>query len=93
MAEAARKTQLANGIRIITRRMPHVRSVSMGVWVNAGARDEAPSENGLSHLIEHMIFKGTERRSAYDIAKEFDAIGGNSNAFTSLENTCYQRSA
>jgi len=89
MTEAARKTQLANGVRILTRRMPHVRSVSMGVWVNAGARDEAPAENGLSHLIEHMIFKGTERRSAYDIAKELDAIGGNSNAFTSLENTCY----
>jgi len=68
--------------------MPHVRSVSMGVWVDVGARDESPSENGLSHLIEHMIFKGTRRRSAYDIAKEFDAIGGHTNAFTSFETTC-----
>ena len=89
MAEAIFKTTLSNGVRILTQRMPYVRSVSMGVWVNVGARDENLSENGLSHLIEHMIFKGTERRSAYDIAKEFDAIGGNTNAFTSLENTCY----
>ncbi len=69
--------------------MPHVRSVSMGVWVDVGARDESTVENGLSHLIEHMIFKGTRRRSAYDIAKEFDAIGGHTNAFTSFETTCY----
>jgi len=61
----------------------------MGVWVDVGARDESHSENGLSHLIEHMIFKGTRRRSAYDIAKEFDAIGGHTNAFTSFETTCY----
>ena len=80
---------LDNGVRILTRSMPHVRSVSMGVWVNAGARDETAAENGLSHLIEHMIFKGTRRRSAYQIAKEFDAIGGQTNAFTSMENTCY----
>ena len=89
MAEAVHKTTLPNGVRVLTKRMPYLRSVSMGVWVNVGARDENPSENGLSHLIEHMIFKGTERRTAYDIAKEFDAIGGNTNAFTSLENTCY----
>jgi predicted Zn-dependent peptidase len=61
----------------------------MGVWVDVGARDESAAENGLSHLIEHMIFKGTRRRSAYDIAKEFDAIGGHTNAFTSFETTCY----
>ena len=83
------KTALDNGVRILTKKMPHVRSVSMGVWLDAGARDESVEENGLSHLIEHMIFKGTRKRSAYQIAKEFDAIGGNSNAFTSLENTCY----
>jgi len=83
------KTTLGNGIRILTKSMPHVRSISMGVWVNAGARDESPSESGLSHLIEHMIFKGTERRSAFQIAKEFDAIGGHANAFTAMENTCY----
>jgi len=83
------KTVLKNGIRILTRKMPHTRSVSMGVWVNAGARDENPAENGLSHFIEHMIFKGTRQRSAYQIAKEFDAIGGHTNAFTTMENTCY----
>jgi predicted Zn-dependent peptidase len=69
--------------------MAHVRSVSMGVWVDVGARDESEHQSGLSHFIEHMIFKGTARRSAYQIAKEFDAIGGHTNAFTSMENTCY----
>ncbi len=83
------KTVLDNGVRILTRDIPHVHSVSMGVWVNVGARDETPSENGLSHLIEHMIFKGTARRNAFDIARVFDAIGGQGNAFTSIENTCY----
>jgi predicted Zn-dependent peptidase len=83
------KTVLKNGIRILTRKMPHIRSVSMGVWVNVGARDENPAESGLSHFIEHMIFKGTRQRSAYQIAKEFDAIGGQTNAFTTMENTCY----
>ncbi|MDX9788348.1 MAG: pitrilysin family protein [Desulfobacterales bacterium] len=83
------KTCLHNGIRILTKQIPHVHSVSMGVWVDAGARDETPAENGLSHLIEHMIFKGTKRRTAFQIAKEFDAIGGQSNAFTSMENTCF----
>lgn len=61
----------------------------MGVWVDVGARDESNEQSGLSHFIEHMIFKGTARRSAYQIAKEFDAIGGHTNAFTSMENTCY----
>jgi predicted Zn-dependent peptidase len=83
------KTVLGNGIRIVTKNIPHFRSISMGVWVNAGARDESSEESGLSHLMEHMIFKGTRKRSAFQIAKEFDAIGGHTNAFTSLENTCY----
>ncbi len=83
------KTTLKNGIRVLTKNMPYTRSVSMGVWVNVGARDEAASESGLSHFIEHMIFKGTRKRSAYQIAKEFDAIGGQTNAFTTMENTCY----
>ena len=69
--------------------MPHTRSVSMGVWVNAGARDEAMDESGLSHFIEHMIFKGTHKHTAFQIAKQFDAIGGHTNAFTTMENTCY----
>lgn len=89
MAVTVNKTELKNGIRILSQKMPHTRSVSMGVWVNVGARDEKPTESGLSHFIEHMIFKGTRRRSAYQIAKEFDAIGGHTNAFTTMENTCY----
>jgi predicted Zn-dependent peptidase len=83
------KTILANGVRVVSQAMPHTRSVSMGVWVNVGARDETDAENGLSHFIEHMIFKGTARRSAFQIAKEFDAIGGHTNAFTTMEHTCY----
>jgi len=89
MTSAVRKTCLDNGIRILTDKMANVRSVCMGVWVNVGARDESSSESGLSHFIEHMIFKGTQRRTGYQIAKEFDAIGGQTNAFTSMENTCY----
>jgi predicted Zn-dependent peptidase len=83
------KTVLPNGVKIITQKMPHIRSVSMGVWVNVGARDESDEQSGLCHFIEHMIFKGTARRSAYQIAKEFDAIGGQTNAFTAMEHTCY----
>lgn len=89
MSTAVSKTVLKNGVRIVTKKMAQVRSVSMGVWVDVGARDETEAENGLSHFIEHMIFKGTQNRSAYQIAKEFDAIGGHTNAFTSMENTCY----
>jgi predicted Zn-dependent peptidase len=83
------KTVLKNGIRVLSQKIPHTHSVSMGVWVNMGARDETETESGLSHFIEHMIFKGTRKRSAYQIAKEFDAIGGHTNAFTAMENTCY----
>ena len=83
------KTVLQNGVKIISQKIAHIRSVSMGVWVNVGARDENDEQNGLCHFIEHMIFKGTSRRSAYQIAKEFDAIGGHNNAFTAMEHTCY----
>jgi len=89
MDAPAIKTVLPNGVRLVTQTMPHTRSVSMGVWVNVGARDESDAENGLSHFIEHMIFKGTRQRSAFQIAKEFDAIGGHTNAFTTMEHTCY----
>lgn len=89
MAPGVNKTTLENGVRILTEKMPHSRSVSMGVWVSVGARDERASEGGLCHFIEHMIFKGTRKRSAFQIAKEFDSIGGYSNAFTAMENTCY----
>jgi len=84
-----RQTVLPNGIRLIYERMEHVRSVSMGVWVDTGSVRETPDTAGASHLIEHMVFKGTERRSAEQIAVEMDAVGGNINAFTSKESTCF----
>ena len=80
---------LPNGIRLIYEKMEHVRSVSMGVWVDTGSVRETPETAGASHLIEHMVFKGTERRDAEQIAIEMDAVGGNINAFTSKENTCF----
>lgn len=80
---------LPNGLRVIAERIPHFRSVSVGLWVGTGSMQETPEENGLSHFIEHMLFKGTERRSAMQIAEEMDAIGGQMNAFTSKECTCY----
>jgi predicted Zn-dependent peptidase len=89
MSQGFNKTVLDNSIRVVTKQVPQARSVAMGVWVNVGARDEKVQEGGLSHFIEHMIFKGTKRRTALQIAKEFDSIGGQCNAFTSKENTCY----
>lgn len=89
MATTINKSVLANGIRVLTKKMPYMRSVSMGVWVDAGARDESALQSGLSHFIEHMLFKGTHKRSALEIAREFDAIGGQTNAFTSMEKTCF----
>ena len=83
------KTTLSNKLRIVTERIPHVKSVSVGIWVNVGSRDEREAEGGISHFIEHMIFKGTARRDALQIAKEIDQIGGMSNAFTSKEFTCF----
>ena len=83
------KTVLKNDIRIITEQLEHLRSVSLGIWVNAGSRDEDRQENGTFHFIEHMIFKGTHHRSSLQIAKELDAIGGLSNAFTGKEHTCF----
>jgi predicted Zn-dependent peptidase len=84
-----KKITCNNGLRIISEDIPHVRSVAVGIWVQAGSRYELPKENGLTHFIEHMLFKGTTTRSAKQIAEEFDRIGGNINAFTSKENTCY----
>ncbi|MDZ7344880.1 MAG: insulinase family protein [candidate division KSB1 bacterium] len=83
------KTILPGGVRIITERIPHVRSISLGVWVQAGTRDETSEENGISHFIEHMMFKGTRRRKASDIAESLEAVGGHLNAFTGKELTCY----
>ena len=84
-----KKHDLANGLVVITETMPHVRSVSIGVWVRSGSRREAPDENGLAHFIEHMVFKGTERRSAEAIAREMDSVGGMLDAFTSKEQICF----
>ncbi|MDP9146733.1 MAG: insulinase family protein [Acidobacteriota bacterium] len=83
------KHVLPNGLVVITETMPHVRSVSVGVWVRNGSRRESVEENGLAHFIEHMVFKGTERRSAEDIAREMDSVGGMLDAFTSKEQICF----
>jgi predicted Zn-dependent peptidase len=82
-------TTLPNGVRVITEAMPHVRSVSVGVWICAGSRRETGAQNGVSHFIEHMLFKGTTSRSAEDIARSVDSIGGNLDAFTGKEMVCY----
>lgn len=78
-----------NGIRVVTEFIPHVRSVALGFWFGVGARHEDARTNGLSHLIEHLMFKGTEQRSARQIAEQFDSTGGQLNAYTSKEYTCY----
>ena len=83
------KGVLPNGIRIVTEAMPHVRSVAVGVWVETGSRVEAEERGGISHLIEHLVFKGTETRSAEDIARAIDSVGGQMDAFTAKENTCF----
>ncbi|MGZ8630045.1 MAG: M16 family metallopeptidase [Actinomycetota bacterium] len=83
------RTEFGSGLRVVTERMPGVRSVSLGFWVLAGSRDERPQISGSSHFLEHLLFKGTERRSAQDIAENFDAVGGDVNAFTAREYTCY----
>jgi len=82
-------TRLPNGLRVVSNHMPHVETVSLGVWVGAGARHEREAEHGISHLLEHMAFKGTDRRSASDIAEQIEAVGGELNAATSLETTAY----
>ena len=86
---AIQKSVLDNGIRVITERVPWVRSVAMGVWVSVGSSNEEPAQRGISHCIEHMLFKGTRSRSARDIAELMDSIGGHLNAFTDKETTCY----
>jgi len=84
-----RKTVLENGLRVITEAWPHTEAASVGIWVITGSRDERPEENGLSHFIEHMVFKGTRRRSALDIVREIESVGGTINAFTAKEYTCF----
>ena len=84
-----RKTVLDNGIRVVSESISHVRSVSIGVWADVGSRDESPSQNGISHFIEHMAFKGTKKRSVRDIAQSLESLGGYLNAFTTKEQTCF----
>ncbi len=83
------KTKLSNGISIVAANIPYLRSISIGIWVKAGSRNEIPELNGIFHFLEHLAFKGTKRRSAHQIAIEMDSIGGHINAFTSREYTCY----
>ena len=78
-------SSLGNGIQLITETMPHVRSVAVGVWMGTGSRQETGEENGVSHFIEHMLFKGTTTRSSEDIARSADSIGGHLDAFTAKE--------
>ena len=83
------RSEFSSGLRVVTERMPGVRSVSIGFWVLAGSRDERPAISGHCHFLEHLLFKGTTNRSALDIAQAFDAVGGDVNAFTAKEYTCY----
>lgn len=89
MLEQYNKSTLSNGVRLVTEKIPTVHSVSLGVWVDVGGRDETLASRGLSHFLEHMIFKGTKNRSALEIALEIESFGGHINAFTSKEMTCF----
>jgi predicted Zn-dependent peptidase len=88
-ARNIRREVLPNGLTIISEEMKHIRSVSIGIWVKTGSREEDPQWNGISHFVEHMVFKGTESRSAEDIARQVDSIGGNMDAFTAKECVCF----
>jgi predicted Zn-dependent peptidase len=87
--ETYQKTTLHNGIRIVTEAIPTSDSVALGIWITTGSRDEGPAERGLSHFLEHLLFKGTEKRSAFDISRDIESVGGTINAFTGKEYTCY----
>ncbi|MGW6396259.1 M16 family metallopeptidase [Streptomyces sp. NPDC055103] len=84
-----RRTTLPGGLRIVTETLPSVRSATFGIWAHVGSRDETPSLNGATHYLEHLLFKGTHKRSALDISSAIDAVGGEMNAFTAKEYTCY----
>ncbi|WP_206503792.1 M16 family metallopeptidase [Streptomyces chrestomyceticus] len=88
-AGTVRKTVLPGGLRVVTETLPSVRSVTFGIWANVGSRDETPSLNGATHYLEHLLFKGTRKRSALDISAAIDEVGGEMNAFTAKEYTCY----
>lgn len=83
------RTELAGGLRVLTEAMPGARSVSVGIWIGVGSRDETSAQAGAAHYLEHLLFKGTTRRTAAAIAEDFDAVGGELNAFTAKEHTCY----
>jgi predicted Zn-dependent peptidase len=89
VAEEYKKSVLPNGIRVVTERMPHVRSVAVGIWVDTGSRYEPDTRGGISHLIEHLVFKGTASRTAEEIARTMDSVGGQMDAFTAKEHTCF----
>ncbi|MET9364033.1 pitrilysin family protein [Streptomyces sp. NPDC006632] len=84
-----RRTTLPGGLRVVTETLPSVRSATFGIWVQVGSRDETPTLNGATHYLEHLLFKGTSKRSALDISSALDAVGGEMNAFTAKEYTCY----
>src|SRR5579884_2273782 len=84
-----RRQVLPNGLTVITEQMQHIRSASIGIWLQTGSRDEDPEWNGISHFIEHMVFKGTKHRTAEEIARQVDSIGGNMDAFTAKECICF----
>src|SRR4051794_14320608 len=83
------ETVLAGGLRVVTETVPGVRSAAFGIWVGTGSRDERPTEHGASHFLEHLLFKGTAKRDALEISSVMDAVGGEMNAFTAKEYTCY----
>ena len=87
--DAIKGSTLGNGIRLVSERMPDVRSVALGFWVDVGSRDESPELAGVSHFLEHLLFKGTEQRSARQIAESVEAVGGEMNAFTTKEYTAF----
>ncbi len=89
VGSTVRRTVLPGGLRVVTEAMPGARSATLGLWTGVGSRDETPSLAGATHFLEHLLFKGTERRTAWDISAELDAVGGELNAFTGKEFTCY----
>src|SRR5437660_2793522 len=93
MIENIEVSTLPNGIRIVSETVPHVQSVSVGIWVGVGERDEEKPVRGISHFIEHMLFKGTSKRTSRQIADEIESRGGSLNAFTDKEYTCYYAKA
>src|SRR4051794_24443944 len=80
---------LPNGLIVLSEEMAHIRSIAIGIWMKTGSRDESPEVNGISHFTEHMVFKGTKNRTAEDIARQVDSIGGNMDAFTGKETVCF----